>query len=68
MLGIDTPGGRASRATGWFAAGLWAYLIGRVAWQLCGRDPAQLPALVLGGAFLVALELALHAGYFKRVG
>jgi hypothetical protein len=74
--GIDTPGGRAIRVTGWFAAGLWAYLLGRIAWRLYGRDPAELPALVWGGVFLVGLELVLHAGlaargeagFFKRTG
>lgn len=58
--GIDTPGGRVIRMAGWFAAGLWASLVGRVLWRLYGRDTADLPALVWGGVFGVVLELALH--------
>ncbi len=58
--GIATAGGRVVRVVGWFAAGLWAFLLGRVLWRLYGRDADELPALVWGGVFMVALELALH--------
>lgn len=58
--GIATMGGRLVRITAWFAAGLWAYLLGRELWRLFGRDVLALPPLVWGGVFLVGLELALH--------
>jgi hypothetical protein len=60
--GIDTPGGRVVRVAGWFAAGLWAALMGRVLWRLYGRETADLPGLVWGGVVLVALELVQQAG------
>lgn len=59
--GIATTGGRAIRIVGWFAAGLWALLLGRVLWRLYGRDGEELPALVWGGVIMVGLELVLHA-------
>jgi len=64
--GIRTGGGRLVRVAGWFAAGLWAYLAGRVLWRLYGRDTADLPPLVWGGVFLVAVELVLHGGLALR--
>lgn len=66
LPGITTPGGRIVRIAGWFAGGLWAYLAARVVWRLYGRDPAELPALVWGGVFLVAVELALHEALALR--
>jgi hypothetical protein len=62
LPGIDTLPGRLVRLAGWFAGGLWAYLLGREVWRLFGRDILELPALVWGGVFLVALELVLHVG------
>lgn len=62
LPGIDTFAGRLVRLMGWFAGGLWAYLMGREVWRLFGRDILELPPLVWGGVFLVALELLLHAG------
>lgn len=64
--GIATPTGRVVRVAGWFAAGLWAALMGRVLWRLYGRETADLPGLVWGGLVLVALELLLHAGLGSR--
>lgn len=58
--GIDSPGGWVVRAAGWFAGGLWAFLAGRILWQLYGRDTTALPALAWGGVVGVTLEVALH--------
>ena len=66
LPGIHSRGGRVVRVAGWFAAGLWAYLAGRVLWRLYGRDPTELPALVWGGGFLVVVELGLHAALAVR--
>ncbi len=58
--GIETGGGRLVRIAGWFAGGLWCYVIARYLWVRYGRDLGDLPALVWGGIFLVVLELVLH--------
>lgn len=58
--GIETAVGRLVRVAGWFAGGLWCYVIARFLWLEYGRDLGELPALAYGGAFLVGLELALH--------
>jgi hypothetical protein len=60
--GIDAGVGRVVRVTGWFAGGLWCYVVARVVWRLLGHDATTLPLLPWGGVFLVALELLLHAG------
>ncbi len=60
LPGIEDGAGRLVRIAGWFAGGLWCYVVGRWLWVLYGRDIRQLPGLVWGGVFLVALELALH--------
>jgi hypothetical protein len=65
--GIETPMGRVVRVAGWFAAGLWAALMGRVVWRFYGRETADLPGLVWGGLVLVVVELLLHAGLGSRV-
>lgn len=59
---IETGMGRLIRIVGWFAGGLWCFVVGRYLWILYGRDPAELPRLAAGGVFLVGLELVLHAG------
>ena len=59
--GISTGGGRLIRLAGWFAGGLWCFVVGRYLWFLLGRDPAELPSLAAGGVFFVALQLVLHA-------
>ena len=60
LPGIATGIGRLIRVAGWFAGGLWCYVIGRFLWSIYGRDIAELPGLVFGGVFFVALQLALH--------
>lgn len=59
---IHTGLGRLVRGAGWFAGGLWCYVIARWLWIKVGRDLNELPALVWGGVFLVVLELAIQAG------
>ncbi len=59
---IQTGLGRLVRGAGWFAGGLWCYVIARWLWIKVGRDLNELPALVWGGGFFVMLELAVHAG------
>ena len=61
LPGIESGAGRLVRVAGWFGGGVWCYVAGRFVWSLLGRDTAALPALAWGGAFLVALELGLHA-------
>jgi hypothetical protein len=58
--GIDTPIGRVIRMLGWFAGGLWCYELGRLALLAYGRSTHELPPLVWGGVFFVALELIIH--------
>jgi len=60
MPGIDTGAGKLVRLAGWFAGGLWCYVIGRWLWIQYRRDLNDLPGLIWGGVFLVVLELALH--------
>ncbi|MGH7569630.1 MAG: hypothetical protein ACREL9_11825 [Gemmatimonadales bacterium] len=64
--GIDTGAGRLVRMLGWFAGGLWCYVVGRYLWILYGRHVAELPGLIWGGVFFVALQLLLHAGLDRR--
>ena len=58
--GIETPGGKFVRVLGWFAGGLWCYVVARWALHAMGRDTTQLPALIWGGLLFVALEFVLH--------
>jgi len=58
---IEVGAGKLVRIAGWFGGGLWCYLVGRYCWVLFGRDLTQLPSLVVGGIFFVALQLVLHA-------
>ena len=58
--GIETPAGKFIRVLGWFAGGLWCYELGRWLLLLYGRNTAQLPSLLWGGAFFVALEFIVH--------
>lgn len=64
---IEIGVGRLLRIAGWFAGGLWCFVVGRYLWTLYGRDPADLPPLVYGGLFLVGLELVLH-GLLNALG
>jgi hypothetical protein len=60
LPGIETGPGRVVRVAGWFAGGLWCYLVGRWLWIRYGRDVGDLPGLVWGGVFLLVLELVMH--------
>jgi hypothetical protein len=56
LPGIRAGVGPLVRVAGWFAGGLWCAVIGRWLWMQYGRDPQELPGLIWGGVFLVALE------------
>lgn len=58
--GIETPGGKVIRVLGWFAGGLWCYVLGRWALLAYGRDTRELPSLLWGGLVFVALQFVLH--------
>ncbi len=58
--GIETGGGKIVRVLGWFAGGLWCYVLARGALVAYGRDTRQLPDLIWGGLFFVALQFVLH--------
>ncbi len=64
---ITTAVGRLIRVAGWFAGGLWCFVVGRYLWTLYGRDVAELPGLVFGGVFFVGLQLVLH-GALRAAG
>jgi ABC-type Co2+ transport system permease subunit len=57
LPGIREGVGPLVRVAGWFGGGLWCYVIARWLWMQYGRDLRELPGLVWGGVFLVALEL-----------
>lgn len=59
--GIETSGGKVIRMVGWFAGGLWCYVLARWALLAYGRDTSQLPSLIWGGLFFVALQFVIHA-------
>jgi hypothetical protein len=48
--------GRLVRVAGWFAGGLWCYVVARWLWLKFGRDLGELPGLVWGGVLLVVLQ------------
>lgn len=54
---IRTGVGPVVRVAGWFAGGLWCYVIARWLWIRYGRELGDLPGLLWGGVFLVVLEL-----------
>src|SRR6266850_1349440 len=58
--GIETPGGKIVRVLGWFAGGLWCYVLARWALVLYGRDTRELPSLLWGGVFFVGLEFVVR--------
>lgn len=60
LPGIETGPGRVVRVAGWFAGGLWCYVVGRWLWIRYGRDLKDLPGLVWGGVFLLVLELVTN--------
>ena len=53
--------GRLIRMLGWFAGGLWCYVVARWLWVRYGRDLEELPSLLWGGVFFICLELVAHA-------
>ena len=59
--GIETSGGKVIRVVGWFAGGLWCYVLARWVLLAYGRDTSQLPSLIWGGFFFVALQFVIHA-------
>ena len=61
LPGIRTGVGPMVRVIGWFAGGLWCAVIARWLWMHYGRDLRDLPGLVWGGVFLVALELVARS-------
>ena len=60
LQGIETAVGRLVRLAGWFAGGLWCYVVARWLWIKLGRDLNDLPGLLWGGVFLVVLELVMN--------
>lgn len=57
LPGIREGVGPLVRVVGWFAGGLWCYVIARWLWIRYGRDLGELPALWWGGVWLVVLQL-----------
>ena len=58
--GIETSGGKIVRVFGWFAGGLWCYVLARWALVAYGRNTSELPSLLWGGLFFVGLEFVVH--------
>lgn len=58
--GIETGGGKIIRVLGWFAGGLWCYVLARWALVAYGKDTSELPSLMWGGVFFVALQFVVH--------
>jgi hypothetical protein len=58
--GIDVGLGRLVRVLGWFAGGLWCYVVARWLWIHYGRDLSDLPGLLWGGVFFVGHELVIR--------
>ena len=65
--GIETGGGRIIRMLGWFAGGLWCYVLARWALGAYGRDTSALPSLIWGGLFFVGLQFVVH-GMLQATG
>ena len=61
LPGIETGGGKVIRVLGWFAGGLWCYVLARWALLAYGRNTSELPSLIFGGVFFVGLQFVLHA-------
>jgi hypothetical protein len=60
LPGIETRTGKLVRIVGWFAGGLWCYVVARWLLVLYGRNTAELPSLLAGGLFFVGLEFVVH--------
>ena len=67
LPGIETGGGRIVRVIGWFAGGLWCYVLARWLVLLYGHSTAALPSLIWGGFFFVAVQFVLH-GILQATG
>jgi hypothetical protein len=65
--GIETAGGKIVRVLGWFAGGLWCYVLARWALVAYGRDTSALPSLIWGGLFFVGLQFVMH-GLLQATG
>ena len=65
--GIETPAGKVIRVSGWFAGGLWCYVLARWVLVAYGRDTSQLPSLIWGGLFFVTIEFLVH-GVLQAAG
>lgn len=65
--GIETGGGRIIRVLGWFAGGLWCYVLGRWVLVAYGKDTSALPSLIWGGLFFVGLQFLVH-GILQATG
>ena len=65
--GIETGGGRIIRVLGWFAGGLWCYVLGRWVLVAYGKDTSALPSLIWGGLFFVGLQFVVH-GILQATG
>lgn len=61
LPGIETGLGKLIRVFGWFAGGLWCWVLARWALLAYGRDTSQLPSLLWGGLFFVGLQFVVHA-------
>ena len=67
LPGIETPTGKVIRVLGWFAGGLWCYVVGRWLLMLYGRNTSALPPLIWGAVFFVGLEFVVH-GMLQAAG
>ena len=67
LPGIETGAGRIIRVLGWFAGGLWCYVLARWVLVLYGHSTAGLPSLLWGGLFFVGLQFVLH-GILQATG
>jgi len=67
LPGIETGGGKVVRVLGWFAGGLWCYVLARWVLVLYGHSTAGLPSLIWGGLFFVGLQFVLH-GILQATG
>ena len=65
--GIEMGGGKVVRVFGWFAGGLWCYVLARWALVGYGRDTSGLPSLIWGGLFFVGLQFIVH-GFLQASG
>jgi hypothetical protein len=58
--GIEKGPGQLVHLVGWFAGGLWCYVVARWLWVRYGRDLNDLPGLGWGGVFLIVLQLVMQ--------